>query len=97
MHNYLQIDNKLKTAQTYALKSFKLAFSSIDNFLEKGEIYLVTVQVLHRTKNIELIQYIERPMLAVIKAKISWKNVEEIMMMAKIYLMMYQVRYNSNI
>ncbi|XP_025264205.1 adenylate cyclase type 10-like [Camponotus floridanus] len=86
------IDNKLKAAQTYALKSFKLAFSNIDNFLEKGEIYLVTVQVLHRTKNIELIQYIERPMLAVIKAKISWNNVEEITMMAKIYLMMYQVR-----
>jgi len=93
LHNYLQIDNKLKAAQTYALKSFKLAFSNIDNFLEKGEIYLVTVQVLHRTKNTELIQYIERPMLAVIKAKISWNNVEEITMMAKIYLMMYQVRY----
>ncbi|CAL1677024.1 unnamed protein product [Lasius platythorax] len=86
------IENKLKTAQIYALKSFKLAFSSIDGFLEKGEIYLVTVRLLHRTKNTELIRYIEKPMLAVIKAKTNWNNVEEITMMANIYLMMYQVR-----
>lgn len=80
-------------AQAYALRSFKLAFSSIGSFLEKSEVYLVTVQVLTRTKNIKLIQYIERPMLAEVKKKISWHKVEEITMLAKIYLMMYQVRY----
>ncbi|XP_070167143.1 adenylate cyclase type 10 [Polyergus mexicanus] len=50
------IENKLTTAQAYALRSFKLAFSSIGSFLEKSEIYLVTVQVLHRIKNIEALR-----------------------------------------
>ncbi|KAL6439512.1 hypothetical protein ACFW04_003964 [Cataglyphis niger] len=76
----------------YALRSFKLAFSSLGSFLEKSEVYLVTVRVLTLTKNIQLIQYIERPMLAEVKKKINWHKVEEITMLAKIYLMMYQTR-----
>ncbi|XP_071636745.1 adenylate cyclase type 10-like [Temnothorax longispinosus] len=86
------IDNKLKTAQSFALRSFKLAFLSVNNFLEKGEIYLATVRVLHCTRNIKLIRHIERPMLITIRRKGSWNNAEEIAMVANIYLTMYQIR-----
>lgn len=94
MRNFLQIENKLKTAQSFALRSFKLAFLNVNSFLEKGEIYLATVRVLHCTRNIKLIRHIERLMLITIKRKVIWNDVEEIAMVANIYLTMYQIRYN---
>lgn len=69
-------------------------FLSVDSFLEKGEIYLTTVRVLHCTKNIKLIRHIEKPMLNTIQRKVSWNDVDEIAMVANIYLAMYQIRYN---
>ncbi|XP_018398206.1 PREDICTED: adenylate cyclase type 10-like [Cyphomyrmex costatus] len=85
-------ENKLKTAQSFALRSFKLAFLSVNSFLEKGEIYLATVRVLHCTRNIKLIQHIERLMLITIQRKAVWNDAEEISMVANIYLTMYQIR-----
>ncbi|XP_067216073.1 adenylate cyclase type 10-like isoform X2 [Linepithema humile] len=86
------MEDKLKIAQLFALRSFKLAFLYFDSFLEKGKIYLVTVRVLHRTKNIKLIRHIERSMLTVINKKFNWNDVEELVMVANIYLTMYQIR-----
>jgi len=93
LHN-LQVEDKLKIAQFFALRSFKLAFLNVGSFLEKGEVYLATVRVLHRTKNIRLIQHIERSMLTVISTKFNWTDVEELVMVANVYLTMYQIRYN---
>lgn len=92
MCDNLQREDKLKVAQLFALKSFKLAFLHIGTFLEKGEIYLVTVQVLRRTENIKLIRHIERSMLTVINTKHNWNDVEELLMVANVYLTMYQIR-----
>jgi len=92
--NFLQIDNKLKTAESFALRSFKLAFINVNNFLEKGEIYLATLRVLYCTRNIKLIRDIERLMLVTIIKKITWNDADEIAMVANIYLTMYQIRYN---
>lgn len=94
LRNFLQIENKLNTAQWFALRSFKLAFRSVNNFLEKSKIYLATMQVLYRTRNIKLIQHIDGLMLTTIQRKVFWNDVEEIAMVANIYLMMYQIRYN---
>ncbi|XP_036142837.1 adenylate cyclase type 10 [Monomorium pharaonis] len=85
------IENKLKTAQSFALRSFKLAFLSINSFLEKGEIYLATVRVLHCTRNIKLIRRIERLMLTTIRRNAMWNDVEEIARVANVYLTMYQI------
>ncbi|KYN20825.1 Adenylate cyclase type 10 [Trachymyrmex cornetzi] len=86
------IENKLKKAQSFALRSFKLAFLNVNSFLEKGEVYLATVRVLHCTRNIKLIRRIERLMLITIKRKAIWNDAEEITMVANIYLTMYQIR-----
>lgn len=81
-------------AKLYAFRSVKLAFSNVNNFLEKGKIYLTTMQVLCHTRNIKLMRYIETQMLTTIKRKVSWNNIEEIKMEANIYLTMYQIKYN---
>ncbi|XP_011871981.1 PREDICTED: adenylate cyclase type 10-like [Vollenhovia emeryi] len=87
------INNKLKTAESFALRSFELAFLTVNSFLEKGEIYLTTVRVLYCTRNIKLIQSVERPMLTTIRSKASWNDAEEIAMVANVFLMMYQIRF----
>lgn len=81
-------------ARWFALRSSKLAFQTVNNFLEKGEIYLATMRVLYCTENIKLIQHIDQLMLTTIKKKVNWDDVEDIAMVANIYLMMYQIRYN---
>ncbi|KAL6260419.1 hypothetical protein P5V15_007945 [Pogonomyrmex californicus] len=48
-------EDKLKMAQSFALRSFRIAFQSIDSFLEKGQIYLATVRVLHHTRSIRVL------------------------------------------
>lgn len=93
LNRMLQIEDKLKTAKLLGLRSFILGFSTVDNFIEKGEIYLALTRVLRRTKNTELIQRIEIPMLIAIRTKISWNTAEEMLMMANIYLTMYQIKY----
>ncbi|XP_077273725.1 adenylate cyclase type 10-like [Temnothorax americanus] len=50
------IDNKLKTAQSFALRSFKLAFLSVNNFLEKGEIYLATLWTRRVNEAVDLMR-----------------------------------------
>ncbi|KAG5340771.1 ADCYA cyclase, partial [Acromyrmex charruanus] len=85
-------ENKLKKAQLFALRSFKLAFLNFNSFLEKGEIYLATIRVLHCTRSIKLIQRIDRLMLITIQRKDIWNDVEEVTMVANIYLTMYQFR-----
>ncbi|XP_018349261.1 PREDICTED: adenylate cyclase type 10-like [Trachymyrmex septentrionalis] len=86
------IENKLKKAESFALRSFKLAFLNVNSFQEKGEIYLATVRVLQCTRNIKLIRRIERLMLITIERKAVWNDAEEITMVANIYLTMYQIR-----
>ncbi|XP_020298817.1 uncharacterized protein LOC109863037 isoform X2 [Pseudomyrmex gracilis] len=85
-------EDRWKMAQWLVLRSFKLAFLSVGSFLEKGEVYLATVQVLLHSRNFEIVRYIERPLVNVIDAKTTWNNPEEVTMMANIYLMMFQIR-----
>lgn len=80
-------------AKLFALRSVTLGFPIVDNFLEKGEIYLAVVRVLHSTRNIELIRRIERPMLIIIRTKTAWNDADEMAMVANVYLTMYQTRY----
>lgn len=93
--NDLQTEDRWRTAQWLALRSFKLAFLSVGGFLEKGEVYLATVRVLLHSRNFETIRHLERPMLNIIDAKTSWNSPEEVTLVANVYLMMFQIRYRS--
>ncbi|KAG5312188.1 ADCYA cyclase, partial [Acromyrmex insinuator] len=94
-------ENKLKKAQSFALRSFKLAFLNINSFLEKGEIYLATIRVLHCTRNIKVLRgKLEKAILIGIKVlKISetlhLKKLMLIIMPSIIQIMLWTRRVNE--
>jgi hypothetical protein len=88
------MENKLRKAQSMAVRSIKLGFAPIGFFWEKGQIYLTVVQVFYRKKNMKLVQQVDKLMLNVLSRKFSWNSIEEIVQVANVYVTMYQIRYN---
>ncbi|KAG5321791.1 ADCYA cyclase, partial [Acromyrmex heyeri] len=94
-------ENKLKKAQLFALRSFKLAFLNFNSFLEKGEIYLATIRVLHCTRSIKVLRgKLEKAVLIGIKVlKISetlhLKKLMLIIMPSIIQIMLWTRRVNE--
>jgi len=87
------MENKLKRAQTTAIRSIKLGFTPVGFFWEKGEIYLTVVQVFYRRKRMNLVRQIDKLMLSVVKTKFIWNSIEDIVQAANVYVIMYQTRY----
>ncbi|XP_015190986.1 PREDICTED: adenylate cyclase type 10-like [Polistes dominula] len=88
----LMIEKKTKAAQSFILQSLRLGIESSGNFSKQAEIYLTAVKVLRHTGDFNFIKRLEYLMMEVIKTKIYWYYAEDLRLMTKIFMAMYEIR-----
>ncbi|KAI4498133.1 hypothetical protein M0802_006619 [Mischocyttarus mexicanus] len=88
----LMVDGEVKTAKSFILQSLRLGLESSGNFSKKAQIYLTAVAVLRHTGDFYFIKRLEHLMIEIMKRQIYWYRAEDLTLMTRIFMAMYEIR-----
>lgn len=88
-----QLQNQAKIAKLTILQSIRAAFECVGGFVEKGRIYLTSLEIFHKFEGNEFIEPLEKLMANVIDEQPHWKSVEGIVVAATVFQTLFNSRY----
>ncbi|XP_014611554.1 PREDICTED: adenylate cyclase type 10-like [Polistes canadensis] len=92
LSSVLMIEEDEKSAQSFILQSLRLGFENSGNFSKQAQIYLAAVEVLRYTGDFSFIKSLEYLMMEITKRKIYWYRAEDLTLMTRIFMAMYEIR-----